>query len=44
MIDRQVLALSDVTSLKDLQTATQAFRTLGDFWHSLRRMGDLGGF
>jgi DNA-binding MarR family transcriptional regulator len=44
MIDRQVLALSDVTSLKDLQTATQTFRALGDFWHSLRRMGDLGGF
>jgi DNA-binding MarR family transcriptional regulator len=44
MIDRQVLALSDVTSFKDLQTATQTFRTLGDFWHSLRRMGDLGGF
>jgi DNA-binding MarR family transcriptional regulator len=44
MIDRQVLALSDVTSLKELQSATLTFRDLGDFWHSLRRMGDLGGY
>jgi len=44
MIDRQVLALSDITSLKELQSATQTFRGLGDFWHSLRRMGDLGGY
>src|SRR5258708_14048754 len=44
MIDRQVLALSDVTNLKDLQTPTQTFRALGDFWHGLRRMADLGGF
>jgi DNA-binding MarR family transcriptional regulator len=44
MIDRQVLALSDVASFQDLQTATQTFRTLGDFWHNLRRMADLGGF
>jgi DNA-binding MarR family transcriptional regulator len=44
MIDRQVLALSDVTNLKELQFASQAFRSLGDFWHSLRHMGDLGGF
>src|SRR5258706_7275995 len=42
MIDRQVLALIDVTNFKDLQTATQTFRHLGDFWHGLRRMGDLG--
>lgn len=44
MIDRQVLALIDVTNFKDLQAATQTFRHLGDFWHGLRRMGDLGGF
>jgi DNA-binding MarR family transcriptional regulator len=44
MIDRQVMALSDITSMKELQSATQIFRGLGDFWHSLRRMGDLGGY
>ena len=44
MIDRQVLALTDVTSLQELQSAAQAFRGLGDFWHTLRHMGDLGGF
>jgi|SRR5271156_5871039 len=44
MIDRQVVALSDVTSLKELQFAAQTFRHLGDFWHNLRRGGDLGGF
>jgi DNA-binding MarR family transcriptional regulator len=44
MIERQVLALSDVTSLRELQVATQTFRDLGDFWHGLRRLGDLGGY
>jgi DNA-binding MarR family transcriptional regulator len=44
MIERQVLALSDVTSFKELQLATQTFRNLGDFWHGLRRLGDLGGY
>ncbi len=44
MIDRQVLALSDVTSFKELQSATETFRHLGDFWHGLRRLGDLGGY
>ena len=44
MIDRQVTALSDVTSLKELRVATLAFRDLGDFWHGLRRTGDVGGF
>ena len=44
MIERQVLALTDVTSFKDLQLATQTFRNLGDFWHGLRRLGDLGGY
>jgi DNA-binding MarR family transcriptional regulator len=44
MIDRQVLALSDVTSYRDLQTASQTFRQMGDFWHGLRRLGDLRGY
>ena len=44
MIDRQVMALSDVTSYPDLQSATQTFRDLGDCWQSLRRLGDLGGY
>jgi DNA-binding MarR family transcriptional regulator len=44
MIDRQVVALGDVTSYKDLQSATETFRDLGDFWHGLRRLGDLGGY
>lgn len=44
MIDRQVTALSDVTTYKDLQQASQTFRNLGDFWHNLRRLGDLGRF
>src|SRR5258708_26971633 len=43
MIDRQVTALSDVTSFKDLQSATQIFRDLGDFWHGFAPMGRLGG-
>src|SRR5215471_7618987 len=43
MIERQVSALNDVTTFKDLQTATQTFRDLGDFWHGLRRLGDIGG-
>jgi DNA-binding MarR family transcriptional regulator len=41
MIDRQVTALSSVTSLKELHFAAQTFRGLGDFWYSLRRIGDL---
>src|SRR5271170_6696352 len=41
MIDRQVTALSDVTSPKELHAAAETFRDLGDFWHSLRHIGDL---
>jgi DNA-binding MarR family transcriptional regulator len=44
MIDRQVLALSGVASVNDLLQATQTFRDLGEFWHTLRRSTDLGGF
>jgi len=44
MIERQVLALSDVTTFRELQLATQTFRNLGDFWQGLRRLSDLGGY
>jgi DNA-binding MarR family transcriptional regulator len=44
MIERQVQALGDVTNLKELQSAAQTFRGLGDFWHGLRHLGDLGSF
>jgi len=44
MIERQVSALSDVTSFKDLEAATRIFRNLGEFWHGLRHLGDVGGY
>ena len=40
MIDRQVRALTDITNPNDLEQATQIFRSLGDFWHTLRRLGE----
>jgi len=44
MIDRQVMALGDVTSINELLQATRTFRDLGEFWHSLRRTTEIGGF
>jgi DNA-binding MarR family transcriptional regulator len=44
MIERQVLALTEVTNFKELEAATRIFRHLGDFWHGQRHLGDISGF